>query len=177
MSIVSVSRIQIIDGTPPALPGKCAVCGTTAGPFIDFGLSLEFYGVVYLCIDTCLVEIAQSFGYHGPKQWSMVQNEISYQRQQINDLMDRNEALQSALAAMGVIINPVSKSIDSRHSRYEESKKDTGDAEQLVLDFDLGSSERKERNIESTHERRSSDIRRDDSDDDGIGDFISSLSI
>lgn len=40
---------------PASLPGKCACCGAVTKPVIDFGFDLDFYGVVYLCVD-CLGE-------------------------------------------------------------------------------------------------------------------------
>lgn len=40
---------------PAALPGKCACCGAVDKPVLDFGMDLDFYGAVYLCVE-CLGE-------------------------------------------------------------------------------------------------------------------------
>lgn len=55
-----LSRFQIVE-RPLALPGKCASCGSTDRPCVDFGCDIEDYGVVYFCL-TCLTEIAQVIG-------------------------------------------------------------------------------------------------------------------
>lgn len=54
------SRFQIVE-RPYAHPGKCAVCGSTDRPSVDFGLDVEDYGVVYLCL-VCLSEVGQIIG-------------------------------------------------------------------------------------------------------------------
>lgn len=38
---------------PNVLPGHCAVCGSVERPVIDFGMSLDGYGAVLLCVE-CL---------------------------------------------------------------------------------------------------------------------------
>ena len=43
------------------LPGTCIVCGSADKPVLDFGMSLEFHGVVYFCRD-CITEAALAFG-------------------------------------------------------------------------------------------------------------------
>ena len=52
------SRFKLID-RPIVPPGKCAVCGTVDRPVIDFGLNVDFYGAMYLCV-TCLTEVSSS---------------------------------------------------------------------------------------------------------------------
>lgn len=51
-----LSRFQLCD-SPPATPGKCAVCGSPNKPVIDFGLNIDYYGGVFLCVG-CLAEAA-----------------------------------------------------------------------------------------------------------------------
>jgi hypothetical protein len=45
-------RFQYLD-RPNVLPGHCAVCGSVERPVIDFGMSLDGYGAVLLCVE-CL---------------------------------------------------------------------------------------------------------------------------
>jgi hypothetical protein len=53
-------RFKLLD-RPAALPGKCAVCGAVDKPVVDIGLDLEFYGVVYFCVE-CMTAAAQVLG-------------------------------------------------------------------------------------------------------------------
>lgn len=53
---VARSRFKLLE-RPFAHPGKCAVCGATSRPVIDFDLDLEDYGVVYFCVQ-CLTQVA-----------------------------------------------------------------------------------------------------------------------
>lgn len=43
-------RFKLLE-KPAALPGKCAVCGAVDRPVIDFGMDLDVYGAVYICVD------------------------------------------------------------------------------------------------------------------------------
>lgn len=36
---------------PSALPGKCAVCGRVDVPVLDFGLDVDYFGAVVICVD------------------------------------------------------------------------------------------------------------------------------
>lgn len=54
------SRFQVVE-RPLAHPGKCAVCGSTDRPCVDFGFDVEDYGTVYFCLD-CLTEVADVIG-------------------------------------------------------------------------------------------------------------------
>lgn len=60
MSAQTHSRFKIVE-RPFAAPGKCAVCGATEKPVVDFGFDLDWYGVVYFCLD-CLTEVASTIG-------------------------------------------------------------------------------------------------------------------
>lgn len=53
-------RFKLLD-RPMALPAKCAVCGAVDRPVIDFGLDVEWYGVVYFCTE-CFTAAAQILG-------------------------------------------------------------------------------------------------------------------
>lgn len=53
-------RFRLLD-RPVAAPGKCAVCGVVNKPVIDFNFDLDYYGVVYFCVD-CLKAAAQILG-------------------------------------------------------------------------------------------------------------------
>lgn len=161
-----VSRIQIVEA-PPAAPGHCALCGTTRGPMVDFGMELEFFGVVYFCIENCLTELANSFEYHSPRQWKMLMNQIDDQRNELNQLRDQNEQLRSDLGSIARLsgLSDISRTpeLDVDSLRQEP--------EQLSFDFNSGDSEREERPAKSNDEPGSSDVR----DDFSVDDFLRNL--
>lgn len=49
-------RFRLLD-KPVAMPGKCSVCGSVEREVLDFGLDVEFYGAVVICV-SCLTEAA-----------------------------------------------------------------------------------------------------------------------
>lgn len=168
-----LSRVQIVDA-PPELPGKCAVCGTTQGPMIDFGMFMEFYGYVYFCVESCMVEIANAFDYHSPRQWKMMMNQVEDQRNEINELRDQNEQLRVAvdslapLASLHLIDSVPELDVD------EVLKEPESEPEQLSFDFD-GESERgeagEEGSTQQNDEPRPSYLRDDLSIDDFLADI------
>ena len=56
-AVAPTSRFQLLP-SPVVAPGKCAVCGVAEGPVVDFGMTVEFYGAVLLCV-TCMVEASR----------------------------------------------------------------------------------------------------------------------
>lgn len=96
MSRNTLSKFNIIQGSPPALPGCCISCGTTQGPFIDWGMQLEGYGAVYLCAAE-LLQISNELGYHSPGQWKTLMEEKNAQYAELSAVRDENEQLLVAL--------------------------------------------------------------------------------
>ena len=115
----ALSRFQITHGSPVLPPGKCSVCGTTSGSFIDFGLELDFYGVVYICIDNCFRELAKLLEYYHP-------DEVVSIKEQYNEIVQQN----AKLIAYNKELNDV---VDS-FSRLRSNDFDT-DSDQLALDL------------------------------------------
>lgn len=59
------SRFRIINA-PIHKPGVCALCGSAGGDgrqFIDFGKTMDWYGVVYFCT-FCIIEAGYLLGLH-----------------------------------------------------------------------------------------------------------------
>ena len=56
-SVVSVvnGRFKVIYGGSLPAPGKCGVCGSVERDCIDFGLDVDYYGAVLLCVE-CISE-------------------------------------------------------------------------------------------------------------------------
>lgn len=161
-----LGRVQVVDA-PPAAPGKCVICGTTSGPMIDIGMDMEFYGAIYFCVENCMVELANSFDYHSPRQWKMMMNQIEAQRDEINQLRDQNEQLRSAVDSLTPLASLYSvdrvPELDVA-ALYQESEPEP---EQLTFDF----SEERDGSSEQVDERRSSDLRDDVSIDDFLRDI------
>jgi hypothetical protein len=59
------SRFRIME-RPEIMPGKCAVCGGVSRPVVDFGLNIQFYGAVMLCVD-CVSEAGVRVGMVRPE--------------------------------------------------------------------------------------------------------------
>lgn len=76
------SRFTIMD-SPIKKPGVCALCTSPGGDgrqFVDFGKSVEWYGVVYFCT-FCISEAAKLLGFVSPE-------EVKVKNTQINGLND-----------------------------------------------------------------------------------------
>lgn len=107
------SKIQIIKF--PELPGSCVVCFKSANgqtDFLDFGSSLEYYGVIVICED-CSREMLSVLNYV-PKQ------ELDDAAEQVRNLVDINRGLvderdrsRAALDAV-LAIRPDLRSDDDR---------------------------------------------------------------
>lgn len=108
-----LSRFQLLP-SPVAIPGKCAVCGTSTRPVVDFGMTLEFYGAVYLC-ETCLTEAARAIGmvsiseYNEAKEGSSQSfSENLLARDMVAIPRGQYDALSVALRNLSSLILPVS---------------------------------------------------------------------
>ena len=133
MTNSTLGRVQVIQGTPPALPGKCALCGTTEGPVIDFGFELDFYGVVYFCVNNCLVEVANAMFYLSPEQHRELLDELLEANTEIGNLEEQNEELKSALrinfGRLAAIFNPPVAGSDVTPENDDEDE--SGSSEQV----------------------------------------------
>lgn len=146
-----VDRIQI-HAMPPAAPGHCALCGTTQGPVIDFGMNMEFFGVIYFCVENCLVNIANAFDYHSPRQWKMLMNQMENQRQEINELRDENEQLRTSIDSLAglSIISSIDSTPEFDVDKVLEEPEPEPDRnpDQLAFDFSAGEDGLTEQNDE-----------------------------
>lgn len=63
LEMLNMSKYRIL-ALPTIKPAKCANCGSTKNDgrqYVDFGLEVDWYGIVYLC-GLCLRDIATEFG-------------------------------------------------------------------------------------------------------------------
>lgn len=85
---LSASRRFVAVENPTALPGCCYTCRNDEGPFVDTGLSEDFFGQVLIC-KNCILEMAQNFNLPTPEEWSKVVAKNS-RLEQKNDTLERN---------------------------------------------------------------------------------------
>lgn len=61
-----MAEVRVIP-KPEALPGQCVYCGGASKErYLDTGLSYEFYGVVYICVE-CFSGLASHFDFISPE--------------------------------------------------------------------------------------------------------------
>lgn len=97
-STETLGRFHILKPTQLVGPGKCAVCGKFSGDhFIDFGLELDFYGVVYICVSDCFREMANLQEYFSPNQHKMALAELADKRDELNTALDKIEVLENVI--------------------------------------------------------------------------------
>lgn len=101
IATASVGRFQVLEHNQLIAPGKCAGCGGFTGRrFIDFGLELDYYGVVYLCLETCFTEVANQIGFLSPVQGAERNMTIRNQKEFIEALQSELKALENVKDAM-----------------------------------------------------------------------------
>lgn len=110
-----LSRFQLLS-SPIATPGKCACCGTATRPVIDFGMTLEFYGAVYLC-ETCLTEAASTIGMRTAEEYdaaragsSQAFNEQLLAQDMVAISRERYNAISMAVASLSYAFLPADDS-------------------------------------------------------------------
>lgn len=173
MVMTDMTKFHILDQNSLVPPGKCVGCGTIQGTFLDLGLELDFYGVVYLCVENCLTEVANAMDYYTPKQWRLVNRSNEELRNENNKLKDENEALNGVMDSLNQLRVMVSTPnyVDSANMEYsEESESTNREPDQLVLHL----TEAESGSIEQVNEQGSPDVLSDDSIDEflGLGDRL-----
>lgn len=100
-AVQSLGRFQILDQNRLIAPGKCAGCGGFTGRhFVDFGLELDFYGVVYLCLEYCFTEVANQIGFASPDQVESLKARIDSYKGHTDVLQGKLSALENVSYAM-----------------------------------------------------------------------------
>lgn len=107
------NRVQIVHNPP--LPGKCAICGYAGAggqagedrDFIDFGLSVDYYGAVVFC-EACVVEIAAPLGYVGPDLYDSTVARLQEATALNTKLESDNAQLRGSIGVLAGSLNHVS---------------------------------------------------------------------
>lgn len=98
-----MGQVQVVDNLL-ALPAKCYYCGTSEpdrGPWLDTGIEIEYYGVVYYCT-LCMNDLANKMGYITPE----VADELKLQ---VLELTSSNLSLQERCSALEYAIHALTK--------------------------------------------------------------------
>lgn len=117
-----LSRFQIIEGNPQQPPYGCSVCGGQEGTFIDFGLDLEFYGTVYLCLNNCIRQLANELGYRSHAQHQVALDAVETQRSIANRALDKVKELEDVLGAYHRVSNYSGPARDHFHAESQSSE-------------------------------------------------------
>lgn len=128
---VSMGRFQVFD-QPIAVPGNCIVCGSVGDnkrKFVDFGITLEFTGVVYFCT-FCLSELSEAMGFVSREQLDEAIEVIKKKNEELKELADECERLRSIANAIDFLglhsVGPASPDVSS--DRDDDASHD-GDVE------------------------------------------------
>lgn len=92
----TLDRMQFIDASSAVLPQACIGCKGFSGRFLDTGLDIDYYGVVYFC-DVCLISIIMRLGYIPVDQREALQFECQDLQKQLNALIEENRKLRDAI--------------------------------------------------------------------------------
>lgn len=154
MDTESLARFKMITSNQMIGPGKCAGCGKYSNDdFLDFGLEVDFYGVVYFCRE-CLTEAAMTFGYRPDSHYKKMQVELERLKIELTGSLEREEALRNALASVNASFTR--PSIDPISFASVEPDEDTGHPREQTDPGKSGSNEQ-------GNEQGSSDLLHDDS--------------
>lgn len=155
-----LSKYQIVEGPLQQLPNRCAGCGSyDAKRYLDWGLSIEFFGTVYICLDNCLTELVNQFGYHSPEQFDLLQKGHNDLLIDCTKLSEENKELKSALASITSVLGMDRAISMSDPSTVEQIKPQPESESEHVTDSD----EVESRSNEQDDEPGSSDVSSDDS--------------
>lgn len=95
------SKFQLI--TETQLPHKCLACGKDAtgrNKFVDFGVSFDYEGAIYICED-CAAEIAMLLGFESVANSEALTKEKNALQEEFNDLKAKYDALNNVFITFG----------------------------------------------------------------------------
>lgn len=84
---------------PIQVPGNCSSCGSSNNEdrnYIDFDLTLDFYGAVYICT-FCFSECANAVGYISPEQARRLEAQTEYYALKVANFYTKDKALNDAI--------------------------------------------------------------------------------
>jgi hypothetical protein len=162
----SLGRVQVIEGTPPCLPGKCVLCGTSqhSEGFIDIGFELDFYGVIYFCFD-CVKEIGLAVKLVPIEEYLAKMISVEELSATITRLQNENKELRNALNSLNTVGFNFSSGDDSDSSvdSSEESGQAVQESGDSIQSTDKATERTESGSVEQTHEPRFTSVHNDES--------------
>ena len=93
-------KITVI--TYPGVPNKCAICNRGSDgerKFVDFQLSVDYYGAIVICLD-CFFPVAQVLGYHSEQDYEEVTQQLRNVHDFAQKVKEENELLNASLNSL-----------------------------------------------------------------------------
>lgn len=123
---------QLVD-TPIAAPGSCYLCGSaTKFPFIDWGVSIEFYGALYTCSE-CTSAVASLLGMASREQHAKLIQENDQLAAENLDLSLQNKAMIQALPLLELVGMDAKKVHESLSIANDQPSGTVGDLDGDIL--------------------------------------------
>lgn len=160
-----LGRVQLVVGTPQMSPGKCVICGTSGNKetqFIDTGWDIDFYGVVYFCMD-CIKEAAAVLSMVPTEKLSEALETLGQEQFMREALQEENEGLRdviSRLTSSGFSIGDSRSDSDSSEFVVDETAEGSTKESERVS---KKSPPAKSRSAKQINESGSTNVRVDDS--------------
>lgn len=101
--MTTISKIQVVKHPP--LPATCAVCNRSANgnvDFLDWNLSLDYYGAVLLCED-CAREMVSILGFAPVAEVENRNEQIENLTLRNRELVEENDRVRAALNSVLVV--------------------------------------------------------------------------
>lgn len=121
-------RIQVLE-VPVALPAKCGICGFAGSDgrtYVDFGLDVDWYGVVYFC-STCFQTAGNALGYCSPAQTLELKIQVEGLLDKSQRVEAENARLRAALDAIDFLPrSDISSSKAAKSEPKESDKNESG---------------------------------------------------
>lgn len=156
----ALDRVKLVEGAPPCLPGKCSICGNTgeAGrKFLDIGLELDFYGVVYFC-NLCLSSsILPHLELVPLDMLVQVQEELEEAKAATTELEIQNNELRSVLESLSKLGFNSSTDSDAASAESDVAT-DSGSEQSKSATTNKRSTRGKAGSVKSTNESGSTNV-------------------
>lgn len=165
-----LSKVQLIKGTPPCQPGKCAICGNCGdmdSEFLDFGLELDFYGVVYFCSSCVMGDVLSAMDLVLRERLEEVQDLLEHEKSRAETFLQTNIELRGIIDSLtnnhGFVVSDSGDSSISEQPVVDEKPETAQSAEPISRK----STATKSRSAKQTNVTGSTSVRNDD----GIKEF------
>jgi len=157
--VTGLGRFQFVQGRPIKAPGKCVTCGSSsAKDYVDFGFTVDRYGVIYICIECFTGACVELLDLVPKKHYKDSLELILEQERTIKELRDALGSIDTLRTVLGVA---GISSLDSAAMAKIESTPDE------ISSGDNGTStQSKSETSQSSDESGPSNIQHNDSVDD-----------